>query len=350
MPGIQRSNPVTRRTSNFETVVQDRLLDTASGGASYTDFLNSKQWTSNDGKKFYPSGLSVPELPAGVYEIGSGLQGIFFNKLDVKTEEILRFDDANSDKVITEIKLFWNQKEKFKEFGIPYKRGIILYGPPGTGKTCTIRLLINDLVKLNGIVIQCEDMVLCRAGLEIIRSIEKEKPIIVIMEDVDHYRGSQEQHLTNLLDGIENLENTVFLASTNYPEKLSQRVLNRPSRFDKRFFIDYPNAKSRKIYLEHLTKAMTVKPWTKKYPLERWVEDTQHMSIAHIKELFITTMILNNPYEEAVKTIKEMRIKLDSSEWDLKDPTKGDFGLAPTELRTRAIYADDDDDFEPEDY
>lgn len=274
-------------------------------------FANTSQWTSNDGITF---STSVKELPAGVYSIGMSFGQIFFTKVDIKTEDLIRFSDANSDQVIDEINSFWGKKDIFRKFGLPYKRGILLYGPPGSGKTCTIRFLINDLIKLGGIVLQVDNVSLFAAGLDVLRKIDKEKPIIAIIEDIDSYANGEETILIGLLDGISNVENIVFLATTNYPEELSGRILNRPSRFDKRFYIGYPNAPSRKMYLEHLAKNMSPKPWNKK--LERWIKDTQGMSVAHLKELFVATVILDNPYDDAIKTIKEMKSQLTSKDFD----------------------------------
>jgi SpoVK/Ycf46/Vps4 family AAA+-type ATPase len=288
-------------------------------------FSNTSQWTSNDGVIFFPAATSVKELPAGVYSIGMNFGQIFFTKVDIKTEDLIRFSDANSDQVIDEINSFWGKKELFQKFGLPYKRGILLYGPPGSGKTCTIRFLINDLIKLGGIVLQVENVGLFAAGLDVLRKIDREKPIIAIIEDIDSYANDEETTLIGLLDGISNIENIVFLATTNYPEELSGRILNRPSRFDKRFYIGYPNAPSRKMYLEHLAKNMTTKPWNRKISLERWVKDTQGMSVAHLKELFVATVILDNSYDDAIKTIKEMKNQLTSKDFDKYESQELDF-------------------------
>lgn len=288
-------------------------------------FANTSQWTSNDGITFFPAATSVKELPAGVYSIGMNFGQIFFTKVDVKTEDLIRFSDANSDQVIDEINSFWGKKEIFQKFGLPYKRGILLYGPPGSGKTCTIRFLINDLIKLGGIILQVDNVSLFAAGLDVLRKIDKEKPIIAIIEDIDSYANGEETTLIGLLDGISSVENIVFLATTNYPEELSGRILNRPSRFDKRFYIGYPNAPSRKMYLEHLAKNTNPKPWNRKINLARWIQDTQGMSVAHLKELFVATVILDNRYEDAIKTIKEMKNQLTSKDFDKYESQELDF-------------------------
>lgn len=280
------------------------------------DFTQNSQWTSSDGVTFYPAATSVKELPPGVYNIGLSFGQLYLAKKEIKTESLLRFADANSDQVIEEIDAFWKKRELFKKYGLVYKRGILLYGPPGSGKSCTIRFLINDLIKAGGLVLDIDNITLFAAGLEVIRKIDKEKPIIAVIEDIDTYEGNDEKTLTGLLDGLSSVENIVFLATTNYPEELSERILNRPSRFDKRFYIGYPNSASRRTYLQHLAKDTTPKPWNKAIDLNRWVRDTKGLSVAHLKELFVATVILGNTYEEAIKTIKEMKTQLSSKDFD----------------------------------
>ncbi|MFK5088309.1 AAA family ATPase, partial [Klebsiella pneumoniae] len=73
------------------------------------------------------------------------------------------------------------------------------------------------------------------------------------MEDIDAtLEIYNESTVINLLDGVDRVDKIVFLATTNYPEKLGTRIMNRPSRFDKRFKVGYPTDNTRKIYLEHL--------------------------------------------------------------------------------------------------
>jgi len=302
--------------------LRDSIYSSAEDG-NEDIFGRCSQWTSDDGSIFYPAATSVKELPAGVYTIGLNFGQIYFEKVIIKTEDLIRFTDANSDKVIEEINSFWQKKDIFSQYNLPYKRGILLFGPPGSGKTCTIRFLVNDLIALGGIVIQVDDISVFAAGLEILRKIEKNKPIIAIIEDIDHYRGNEERSLLSILDGIVNVENIVFLATTNFPEELTDRILNRPSRFDKRFYIGYPNATSRKQYLLHLASLGNKAPFDKK-TLKKIVNDTQGLSVAHLKELFVATIILDNSYELAIKTIREMKNQLSSKDFDKYEEELGE--------------------------
>lgn len=261
------------------------------------------QWASSDGNVFFASASTTDKLVPGAYQICSSPQGVFFNKVQIKTEGLLRFDDANSDKVIKEIRKFWASKAKYQEFGIVYKRGICLWGPPGSGKSSCIRFIMNDVIKMGGIVVEFTNPKLFEAGMQQLRQIQPEVPVVCTMEDLDSILETySESEILNILDGYTKIDNIVFLATTNYPEKLGARIINRPSRFDKRFKIGMPSAADRLSYLKYL---FGDKDFTK-YDLAKWVKDTEDFSMAHLKELFTVMVILENDYKDAILTLRTM--------------------------------------------
>lgn len=270
------------------------------------------QWSTGDGSTFLPSGRTVGVLPAGHYEIVvEPMRGLFFKSVPIKTESLLRLPDTASDEVVDEINMFWSKEDDFARAGLPYKRGILLYGPPGGGKSCTLKLVMEDVHKRGGITMGMDNPSTFVAGMRIFRAIQPETPVVVLMEDVDSTLDNySETEVLNILDGVEKMHKMVFLATTNYPEKLGARIVNRPSRFDRRFEIGVPNAESRAMYLEHLFgKFMPdVEP-----NIDRWVNDTAEMSISHLKELFVAVNILDNDYRDAVSTLKEMNYEVPTS-------------------------------------
>lgn len=274
------------------------------------------QWYT-DGEKFVACGDTVPLLPPGAYEINiTPEQGTHFVRVPTKTEELLRFDDTDSDRVVKEIRTFWSKRDRYARHGLAFKRGVLLYGPPGSGKSCTIQLVMEDVIKLGGIVLVFKSPELFPLGMRLLRQIQPETPVVVIMEDIDAtIERYNESLVLNILDGAERFDNIVYLATTNYPEKLGARVVNRPSRFDKRFKIPFPNEGVRRNYITALFKDVVDHP----FELDRWIEDTKDLSIAHLKELFVSVVILGDEYEEAIDTLKGMREEV-SSEKD--DPSK----------------------------
>jgi hypothetical protein len=273
------------------------------------------QWTTSNGRVYVPASLTKSKLPPGVYEIDSSPNiGLYFEKIPVKTEGLLRFPDTNSDKVVDEIQRFWTLEEKFKAYSLAYKRGILLWGPPGSGKSCTLQLIMADVIKRGGLVVKFDDPYLFIDGMRVLRRIQPDTPVVVMLEDIDSIiKMYNESEVLNILDGVNETHRMVFLATTNYPEELGHRIVNRPSRFDKRFKIGFPSAQSRKMYFEHLIGG---KKKVKEIgiDLKQWVEDTDKFSIAHLKELFIAVHILGDNYKEAVETLKSMREDIDTRE------------------------------------
>jgi hypothetical protein len=265
------------------------------------------QWTTGDGKTYFPAGKTTKLLSPGVYEIGHCERGLFFQRIPVRTEGLIHFPQTNMEGVVEEIQTFWSREDKFIEYSLTYKRGIILWGPAGSGKSCTVQLIVRDVIERGGVVIKFTQPALFMQGMRDLREIQKDTPVVVLMEDIDsildHY---SESSVLNILDGVDEVSKVVFLATTNYPERLGARIINRPSRFDKRFKIGHPNAESRRIYFEYIIGGQE-KAEQLKIDLDRWVKDTKGFSIAHLKELFVAVCILGDNYEDAIETLESMK-------------------------------------------
>lgn len=274
---------------------------------------NYCQWTTSNGQVFYPASNTQAVIPPGAYEIDSSPQaGIFFSKVAVKTSNLIRFPDSNSDRVIEEIRMFWDNKDVFEAHGMPYKRGIVLWGPPGSGKSSTIQFIMRDVIDRDGIVVKFTEPTLFIRGYRILREIQPTVPVVALMEDLDSILDDySESSVLNILDGIDEVENIVFLATTNYPEKLGARIINRPSRFDKRYKIGFPSEEARRIYFEHLFRGKDI-DGADVY-IEEWTKDTEGLSIAHLRELYVAVIILKNDYKEALETLKTMEEDISST-------------------------------------
>ena len=214
--------------------------------------------------------------------------GIYFEKLSLKTEGILEFPDSVSHKILHEIQNFWNREHLYRQYKLNYRRGVICYGTPGSGKSSLFQLVSRDVIGREGIVINFSSPGIFGAGIRKLREIQPATPVVVLMEDIDslisHY---SETEILNILDGVEKFDKIVFLASTNYPENLGARIMNRPSRFDKRFKIGYLNEESRKYYFTHLINGQK----DLDIDVDKWAKDTENLTIAHLKELFSAVVI-----------------------------------------------------------
>lgn len=267
------------------------------------------------GNTFFPTGAIevVDKLGPGVYEIGSSPQGIFLKIRDVNTDTLLRLPDTKSEEVITEIEKFWTLKEKFDKFGYLHKRGFLLYGPPGAGKTSTISMICKDMVEGGGIILLGGQPAMLASMLQMIREIEPDRKITVILEDIDTLIGHHgENAMLSLLDGEHSVGGVVYVATTNYPEQLPERIIDRPSRFDRTVEIGFPSPAAREVYFR--SRGLTE-------DMDKWVAVSDGFSIAHMKELIVGVHCLGDTLEKVAARLAAMAKKVTSTRRKFKLPT-----------------------------
>lgn len=268
------------------------------------------QWSLVAEGVYCAAGQTSSELKAGVYTFGFDQGGnliVVSNR--VVTDELVVLPDTASEQVLNSIGDFWMCEEKFKQRGAVFKRGIMLWGPPGSGKTATITLLTKDLINRNGVVVYVSRPEVAIAGLKTIRQVEPNRPVICVLEDIDEIVDRYGEHdLLKLLDGEMQVDKVVFLATTNYPERVAKRLINRPSRFDEVIKIGMPTDGARRMYLRN---RLTVEELSDS-DLDVWVRDTEQLSIAHLKELMVCVYCLGRDYRHTLDRLRSMDRVLNS--------------------------------------
>ena len=68
-----------------------------------------------------------------------------------KTFQNLILEKKHKDKIMSGIENYFTKPEMYKKYGTPHKLGILLYGPPGTGKTSVIKAAIQHARSFNEI-------------------------------------------------------------------------------------------------------------------------------------------------------------------------------------------------------
>jgi hypothetical protein len=285
------------------------------------DDSNFSQWALGGNGRFTPVGASTPRLPAGIYEPFASPSAWGLERLNVSSDEIYELPDMATNTVLDEAERFWNNEDKYRKHNLLYKRGVILFGPPGSGKTVTLKLLMNRLVKRDGIVIVVHNVGLAVMCLKAIKRIEPTRNMICIFEDIDEILQSNgEGVVLSMLDGEHNVDRVMNIATTNYADQLKARITNRPSRFDRRVFIGMPGPEARGAYLRKATSGELSEA-----DIKGWVTDTDGMSIAHLRELVAAVYCLDQPYSDVIARLKEMASRVKAEE-EFK-PRGGTFGF-----------------------
>jgi hypothetical protein len=270
------------------------------------------QWSVLPNGVFAPAQKTVMELEAGLYELkyDNSLGTYVMVRQKQNTDELFFLPSTEITEVIEDIKKFWEKRSIFLNYKFAHKRGILLYGEPGCGKSCIIQLCMKHIIEeMNGIVINIKDEDDVDSYISFIhnfRKIEPNRPLIVIMEDLDSIMGEDKystSRVLNILDGIKQIENVVYIATTNYPEKLEDRVTNRPSRFDRRYKVELPDDEMRKAYFLHKIPLTDIE----NIDIDKWVKDTKSMSLAHLRELVISTIVLGNTYQETIDKLNNLK-------------------------------------------
>lgn len=266
-----------------------------------------------EGADFFPCKKVSNTLPNGYYTIRKDYtRGIFFRKKEVNLDRLVKLDKYPIyQSILKDIETFWNSKDEYIKRGRVYKRNMLLYSPPGMGKTSLINLLVEDLVEnRNGFVISLSDdndILNFNDAMSYIRAIMPNKPIIVIIEDIDNFIGESadsklETEILNMLDGINKHSNILTIATTNYPEILTERYLKRPSRFNRKFSFSYPDSDLRREFLVKINLSEDIE----KINLDEWVKNTEGWTVDYLKELSDSVFINGYSEEDSFKEINEM--------------------------------------------
>jgi AAA+ superfamily predicted ATPase len=274
---------------------------------------NYNQWAIHGGGRYTPTMPTTHKLPSGFYELSLDHNiGISFEKKEVGTDELFTLPSQELQDIIIDIEKFWGRADQYKKYGFLHKRGILLYGDPGAGKSGIIQLCTKYLIdKMGGVVINLSNGDQVEYYSKIIgsfRSVEPDRPLIVILEDLDAIAGEgnwSTSMLLNILDGIKQINNVVYIATTNYPEKLEERITNRPSRFDRRYEVLMPTREVRESYFRNKLSEEEIQ----NIDLKRWIKETEGMSLAHLRELIVSVVAMGNSFEETLNRLNGLKIK-----------------------------------------
>lgn len=195
----------------------------------------------------------------------------------------------------------WKRSKKwYEEHQLVYKMGIFLYGKPGTGKS-TIARAVSNMFDNAPILVTNPDNIMDSIGGIVSMRRRYGGTIIVLIEDFDmffHNRDDNEEDsdtstepevvttelqpsklkknsnqsnqnaIFQLLDGVYSTDNTIYIATTNYKDKVDSALI-RYGRFDIQEELDYFDEDDSKKFVKMMGYDSSILPSLNiEYPIQ----------------------------------------------------------------------------------
>jgi len=155
-------------------------------------------------------------------------------KTPKRSNKSIYLPDDSYTKIIQDLKMFYDNENRYKELDIPHTRTYMFHGIPGTGKTSTIYTIATEFNK-NIALIDFSDKEICDSNIR--RALYKlPSDTVLCLEDIDSLfsedRKSDKSTITfsgilNILDGVIKNTGLVIFMTTNLLKKLDDAAMKR---------------------------------------------------------------------------------------------------------------------------
>src|SRR5688500_9212260 len=219
---------------------------------------------------------------------------------DVSFKDVAGIEEAKQE--LLEIVDFLRNPDKYRKLGARIPRGVLLAGAPGTGKTLLARAVAGE-ASVPFFSASASEFIEAIVGIgasrvrDLFNQAKEAAPAIIFIDELDaigRSRGGpggglgghdeREQTLNQILtemDGFDSDANVIVLGATNRPEVLDPALL-RPGRFDRRVFVQAPDAAGRAAILRVHTRSV---PLADDVDLDRLAASTPGMVGADLANL-----------------------------------------------------------------
>ena len=223
----------------------------------------------------------IDRLPPGAYrwDLNDAGMSYFLQRLQAEAPKPYSYQQD----VIDRVSKFLDSAAEYAALGLTFKRGYLLHGGPGCGKTALMRMLIRLWISRGGIAL------VGGSENEVGEAIKRTgQPVLVAIDDVDDWNDAR---LTHALDGLGDVSNVVWVATTNHIDRISKR-LQRAGRFDEVLPVTPPPPGDLLAWVAGLPVSDADKAWV--------TERAEGKTPSEVRELVIRRCILGGIEEPAV--------------------------------------------------
>ena len=252
--------------------------------------------------------------------------------------------------------------EVFEAMDMEAAKGVLLYGPPGTGKTLMAKAVSNE-ANSNFISVKGPELLNKYVGesekgvREVFEKARSNAPTVVFFDEIDSIAGERGRNmgdsgvservvsqLLTELDGLEELEDVVVIATTNRPDLIDSALL-RPGRFDRHVHVPVPDEDARRaIFAVHTRN----KPLADDVDLDELAAETDGYvgadieAVAREASMTATREFINSvDPDEATTSVGNVRITREHFDAALEDVS------ASVDERTRERYEELEETLSP---
>ena len=217
-----------------------------------------------------------------------------FNEIQKSSFDDLVLPGEMKETIASEFKQFLGSEDQYKRLGISWRRGALFIGPPGNGKTHCVKALVKEL----GVsVLYVQSLSHHNYTSEQLWQIvfdraRRLRPCVLVLEDLDSMvKDENRSFFLNQLDGFEENHGLIVLATTNHPERIDVAIVDRPSRFDRKYHFGLPSKMERQTFLESWQQRLSQETLWQADEVAAVVSVTEGFSFAYLKELVVSAVM-----------------------------------------------------------